>query len=973
MSGRLPPVPGEWIDRSSPIEFRFERQSFRGFQGDVVTSALWASGVRVLGRSFKYHRARGFLSLANHDVHSLLEDAERMNLRADLTPITQGLALTGVNTRNGVKRDQLRWLDKFSAFLPVGFYYKSFHRPHFTAARWESFFREMSGLGQVRFERERKTPAKRFDFCDVLVIGAGAAGLSAALAAARAGATVLVVDENARAGGSLGYARAGGDASFETLTRLLFELSALPNAELRTGTFAAGCYADHWVALVDDERLTKVRAKSVVFATGVAEQPAVFADNDTPGVMFGSAAQRLLYQYAVKPGERALVATANREGYAVALDLARFGVNVAAVVDMRVGGETSELRARVGALGIEIMPGFVARALREHECVAGAALAALTASGEPDVAQQRTVTCDAIVTSVGFAPALGLASQAGAVLEYDAELGQSVPKSLPSGVFVAGRAAGVYELGEKVADGERAGLAAASAVGFDALPAPSLRPSRRRVSHAYPIVADAERKCFVDFDEDVHVADIRNASQEGFDSMELLKRYATIGMGPSQGKHANVNTARVLAKLRGEPVAAVGATTARPFYHPVPLSHLAGRAFHPERRTAMHGRHAAAGAVFFHAGDWLRPEYYREGAAESADSGAKAGAVRAEVRAVRQSVGLIDVGTLGKLDVFGVDAAEFLERMYTGRFRDMKVGATRYALRVDESGVIADDGVVARLSERHFYVTTTSSASSVSYREFLRFNTQFRLDVGFVNVTGARAAMNLAGPKSRSVLAGLTGLDLSDAAFPYLGVREAEVAGIPARILRVGFVGELGYELHVPSEYGVALWDALTQAGASSGLKPFGVEAQRVLRLEKAHPIVGQDTDGLTTPFDAALDWAVKLDKPFFVGQRSLRIVLKQPKKQRLVGFRIEEARATTAPSECCLVIRGGEIAGRVTSVAASEAVGGLVGLAYVLPELAEPGMAVEIRLPNRKMVNAVIAKTPFYDAGLARQKAVAA
>jgi sarcosine oxidase subunit alpha len=972
VSARLPPVPGEWIDRTAPLEFRFERRSHRGFRGDVVTSALWANRVRILGRSFKYHRARGILSLANHDVNALVEDAEHMNLRADVTPLRHGLDVTGVNTEAGVERDRLRLLDKFSPFLPVGFYYKAFHWPRFTAARWESFFRSMSGLGQVRFERERKEPPKCFDFCDVLVIGAGASGLAAAIAAARAGAKVLVVEENARAGGSLHYARGGEDTTLDVLARLVAELTTLPNAELRTGTFAAGCYADHWVALVDAERLTKLRAKCVVFATGVAEQPAVFADNDTPGVMLASAAQRLIYRYAVKPGERALVATANREGYAAALDLLRFGVKVAAVVDYRPSGEASELRARVAGRGVEILPGFVARALREREIVSGAALAGVSATGEPELGQQRHVTCDTILTSVGFAPALGLASQAGALLAYDPELGHSVAQTLPRGTFATGRAAGVYELDDKLADGERAGLAAAALLGFDAVPAPGRHPARRRVSHPYPVVADPERKCFLDFDEDVHVTDVHNAAQEGFDSMELLKRYATIGMGPSQGKHANANTARVLAKLRGEPVAAVGATTARPFYHPVPLSQLAGRPFHPQRRTALHARHAAAGAVFFAAGDWLRPEYYRATATDAADAGVKADAVRREVRTVRTGVGLIDVGTLGKLDVFGADAAEFLERMYTGRFADMKVGATRYALRVDESGVIADDGVVARLSERHFYVTTTSSASSVSYREFLRYNVEFRLEVGFVNVTGARAAVNLAGPKSRAVLATLTALDLSDAAFPYLAVRQAEVAGIPARILRVGFVGELGYEIHVPSEYGVALWDALVEAGASAGIQPFGVEAQRVLRLEKAHPIVGQDTDGLTTPYDAALDWAVKLEKPFFVGQRSLRIVLKKQKKHRLVGFRLE-AGAEKAPSECCLVIAGGEIAGRVTSVAASEAVGGVLGLAYVLPELAEPGTSLAIRLPNRELVRAVVAKTPFYDAGLARQKAVAA
>jgi sarcosine oxidase subunit alpha len=363
------------------------------------------------------------------------------------------------------------------------------------------------------------------------------------------------------------------------------------------------------------------------------------------------------------------------------------------------------------------------------------------------------------------------------------------------------------------------------------------------------------------------------------------------------------------------------------------------------------------------AGNWLRPEYYAR------PGKSKLECVRDEARAVRTALGLIDVGTLGKMDLFGPDAAAFLERVYTGRFANLKVGMTRYAVMVDESGVVIDDGVVARLSEQHFYFTTTTTGSANVYRELTRLNTMWGMQVGVVNVTGGYGAMNLAGPKAREALAGLTEIDLSGAAFPYLAVREGRIAQAPVRILRVGFVGELGYEIHTPAEHAAHLWDALMRAGEPHGIRPFGVEAQRLLRLEKGHIIIGQDTDGLTTPYEAALEWALKLDKPFFVGQRSLQIVGKRPRKHTLAGFALAKDFTGDAPKECHLVIRDGNIAGRVTSIAFSEALGQHVGLAYLPPDLADAGRRFNIRADGGRMVEATVVKTPFYDPAAERQK----
>jgi sarcosine oxidase subunit alpha len=964
MSARLEPIPGEWIDRGRALQFRFEGQAYRGYAGDVVSSALWAAGARVLGRSFKYHRPRGVLSLANHDSNALLEDAARMNLRADVTPLTDGMELRAVNTAGGVARDRLRLANAFGALMPVGFYYKAFHRPRWAAAYWESLFRHLSGLGRVSRERRRERTAKRYGVTDVLVVGAGAAGLSAAIAAAEAGAAVLVVDENARPGGSLTYTRSGAADAPAVLAELLARAARLPNLEIRCGTVAAGYYADHYVPLVDAGRMTKLRARTVIVASGAIEQPAAFGNNDLPGIMLGSAAQRLIYRYAVRPMQRAVVLAANAEGYAVALDLHGAGVTVAAVIDLRPAGEPGELGRRVAAAGIAVRAGAcIDHARGRRDCVAAVAVRAVGADGQPSGAP-ALIDCDGVAMSVGFAADLALLRQAGAGLAYHAGLEQFLPEQLPDGLFAAGRVTGVYGLADRLRDGERAGRAAAAALGFTATGAsPAPGAIGAAVSHAYPIVATTTGKTFIDFDEDVQLADLGHAAQEGFDGIELLKRYATVGMGPSQGKHSNLNAARVLARWRREPLAATGVTTARPFVQPVPLSHLAGRGFHPQRRTPLHERHAEAGAVFFHAGDWLRPEYYARAGTE------RAALVREEARRVRQGVGMIDVGTLGKIDVYGPDAAELLERVYTGRFRDLAVGATRYAVMLDESGVVADDGVVARLAADHFYCTTTTTAAAAVYRELTRLNTFWRLDIGLANVTGARAAINLAGPRARAVLAPLTDIDCGAAAFPYLGVRQGTVAGVAARVLRVGFVGELGYEIHVAAEHAAAVWDTLQAAGHGEGLAPFGVEAQRRLRLEKAHLIVGQDTDGLTNPLAAGLGWAVKMDKPFFVGQRSLRIIGARPFKQRLVGFTMPLELDAPAPQECCLIIHRGEIAGRVTSLAESETLGRRIGLAYVMPDLAPVGTRLRIKNAAGELLDATVVETPFYDPRQLRQR----
>ena len=962
---RLPPAEGEWIDRSRTLRFSFEGREYTGFVGDTLSSALHASGLKMLGRSFKYHRPRGIYSMANHDVNNMFTDGKTPNIRADVTPITEGAQYRAVNTLGGLTGDRARFFELLSPFLPVGFYYKAFHTPRKLFPFWEQQMRDMAGLGSILPELKRIRTPKSYSFCDVLVIGAGPSGLSAAIAAAENGAKVIVVDENPRAGGSLGYQWNSEPESGALLKDLLQKVAASKNIDLRLSTVAAGCYADKWVALVDEKRLSKARAGSIIFATGAFEQPAVFHNNDLPGVMLASGAQRLMQRYRVRPFKRGVVLTANADGYRAALDLHASGVSVAAIVDMGDPAEKAPWSERVQKLGIPIHARHVvyeASAASGKTGIRAAVIRELDDAGCASCAK-KAIECDGMAVSVGWAPTDGLFCQSGGKLAYSQELQQVVPTVIPEGIFACGRMNGIYGLREQLADGTHAGEAAAKHLGLRATePAPAAARKGPAPSHPFPVVDHPKAKNFVDLDEDIQVKDITNSVQEGFDNVELLKRYSTFGMGPSQGKISNTNSVRILAKTLKQPIEKLSNPTSRPFFHPVPMSHLGGRGFDPHRYTALHSWHVQRDAKFMPAGVWLRPAYY------GASKKSREQAIREEVNAVRTRVGLIDVSTLGKLEISGPDAAKFIERIYTARFAKMKNGTTRYAVMCDETGVLIDDGVAGRIADDRFYVTCTTTGADAVYREMQRWALIWGMKVVLANTTGTYAAMNLAGPASRRVLAALTNIPLDEESFPYLGLREGMVADVSARVMRVGFVGEWGYEIHVPANSARHVWDALMKAGAEQGIEAFGVEAQRVLRLEKGHIIVGQDTDGLTTPFEADMAWAVKMDKPFFIGQRSLAIMQKKGLKRKLVGFMLDEGYSGDLPKECHLVIRNGEITGRVTSVVDSPSLKRVLGLAYVSIEEAQLGAKFTIRIDGGREISATIVKPQFYDPDGLRQ-----
>jgi sarcosine oxidase subunit alpha len=965
---RLPGPAGLLIDRETPVDFTFEGVRYAAFAGDTVASALAAHGVRMLSRSFKYHRPRGILSMAGHDANTLVTAGYTVNAPAEKVPVSAGLEVRAQNYVGSLERDWAALLGRLGRFLPVGFYYKAFHSPKLLWPYWERLIRNLTGLGRIDLETPQGYFDKEYQFHDLIVIGGGPAGLSAALRAAKAGAEVVLVDENPALGGSLNYARFGAEEGRAAKMRekLVAEVEAQANIRVMTSSFCQGWFIDNWFPLIRGNRLYKLRAKGAVVATGSYEQAIVFRNNDLPGVMLGSAAQRLIKLYGVKPGERAVVATAADDGYGVALDLLEVGVEVACVVDLRADPPETE---RTQALTHRHVPILVNATVREAvpgpqgKNVSGARIAKITGEGR-STAETDRFNCDLIAMVGGYHPQMSLLTQTGGRARYDPEGAIFRVDDLPEGVVAAGSVNGNFALDAVIEEGSVAGWKAAKAIGLEAGRKPVEKADRKvpPSDYPWPIFPHPGGKDFVDFDEDLQVKDILNAVAEGYEHIELQKRFSTLGMGPSQGRHSHLAAARLNARARGARLDEAAVTTLRWPISQIKIGHLAGRIFEPVRTTTIHHRHIERGAKMMVAGPWLRPEYYGSPATRAED-------IRKEVLNVRNNVGVIDVSTLGGLEVQGPDAAEFMNRIYTFAYLKQPIGRSRYVMMTDLGGVVADDGVTARFHKDHYYVTATTSGADAVYQTMLWYNAQWRLKVNVINVTASYAAVNIAGPKSREVLAKLCDdIDLSKEAYPYMDVREGHIADIPARLLRIGFVGELGYEIHVPSGEGEALWDALFEAGEEFGIMPFGIEAQRLLRLEKGHIIISQDTDGLTTPQEADMTWAIAKKKPFYVGRQSVDIQAAKPLKRKLIGFELANEE-DPVPLECHLTLRGEEIVGRVTSIGHSPTLGKTIGLAYVAPDQAEPGQLFDIKIEKGRIVKGRVVKLPFYDPDGARQE----
>ncbi|MBV9004470.1 MAG: (2Fe-2S)-binding protein [Solirubrobacterales bacterium] len=943
---RLPEQPGEKISRQRVVRFKFDGTIVEAYEGDTIASALYAAGRRTFSRSFKYHRRRGLMCCSGQCPNCIVAVDGAPGARACTEPAREGMQVEHLNARPGLEFDAMRATDLVGGpFTPPGFYYKTFIKPRRWWPLYEKILRHAAGLGRLREEqqeREWRTEYRR-RHADLLVVGGGAAGLRAASTAARLGADVVLVDEGPEPGGRLLI-----DGRGERIAALVGEVEEA-GVETLSRASALG-YFDGMVPVWQGDTLHQVRARRHVFATGTIEQPLVFAGNDLPGVMLSDGARRLMALYSVRPGTRAVVATTSDRGLEAAIALHEAGVEIAAVADLRsIPGSPAGTLKR---LGIEVMPAHTVVEARGRKAVTQAVLQRVSGGGE-----DRTFDCDLVVVSGGTVPASSLPLQAGAQSRYDNSRGNFALTELPEGVHAAGEVAGVEEFEAVLRSGELAGLEAAHALGLgDAASRGRVdelrgrlalaRDQRAAVAVPPPVAGSRRGKCFACLCEDVTSKDIHLSIEEGYDSIELSKRYTTVTMGPCQGRMCQLPAVRLMAQETGQSLEQVGTTTARPPWVSVPMGILGGRPFEPAKRSSIHGRHRELGGNVKWAGDWRRPYDY--------------GDPRGEALAVHQAAGLIDVSTLGKLLVRGPDAGEFLDRLYPTRFSNLKPGRIRYGVISSDAGRIVDDGTICRLDDESFYVTTTSSGAGAVEEWFSWWLADWVMGVHLTDLTQGLSAVNLAGPRAREIMAKVTGLDCSNEAFAYLDGKRAAIAGVACLILRIGFVGEVGYEIHFRAAYGEHVWDALLEAGAEFGIRPFGLEPQRILRLQKMHILVGQDTDSESTPFGAAMPWIVKLDKDEdFIGKWALEHYAQTPSATSLVGFTLPDG---YVPTEGAVVLDGaGSAAGQVTSARYSPVLGKVIGMAWVPSALARDEARVTLSDVGRT-VTAEIQTKPFYD-----------
>ncbi|WP_349371245.1 sarcosine oxidase subunit alpha family protein [Salinarimonas sp.] len=951
-SRRLPA--GGLVDRTAPIAFAFDGRTYRGFSGDTLASALIASGVDLVGRSFKYHRPRGILTAGPEEPNALVElraGARREpNTRATVVELFDGLSAASQNRWPSLRFDLMAANGLLSPVLGAGFYYKTFMWP---AAFWEKVYepliRRAAGLGRAADAPDPDHYEKAIAFCDVLVIGSGPAGLAAALAAGRAGARVILAEEDFRFGGRLLAERReiAGRPATDWAADALAELASLPEVRLMPRTTIFGAY-DHGVygavERVADHlpvppphtprlRAWRIVAKRAVLAAGAVERPIVFPGNDRPGVMLASAARTYLNRFAVAPHARPVLFTTSDDGWRSAADLVAAGGSLAAIVDARVEIDPA-LVARAKAWAAELVLG--GRVVATHGRPRVRAIDILDGSG-----RSRRVACDGVLVANGWNPMLALTCHQGARPVFDERIAAFVPGAPPPGMAVAGAAAGRLTLAEALADGARLGAEAAIETGFSARAPelPSCDPEQEAHTPLWRVSAKgrSKGKAFVDLQNDVTADDVALAHAEGFRAVEHLKRYTTLGMATDQGKTANVPGLAIMAELTGRSIPQTGTTMFRPPVTPVAIGALAGhhrgRDFRPTRLTPSHAWAAEQGAVFVESGPWLRAQYFpRAGERDWLET------VCREVRTAREAVGVCDVSTLGKIDIQGADAAAFLDRVYANTFSTLAVGKARYGLMLREDGFVMDDGTTARLSDTH-YVMTTTTANAAKVMAHLELCAQWHwpgLDVRLASVTEAWAQFSVAGPRSRDTLRGVVdpGHDLSDEALPYMGARAVSVGGgIPARIFRLSFSGERAYEIAVPAQYGDAAIRAIAAAGAPYGIAPYGTEALGVMRIEKGHA-AGPELDGRTTAHDLGLGRMVSKKKDFVGRALAARPALTDPGRASLVGLVPVEAGARLRAG--AHIVPEGVVAGAdtdqgwVTSVAFSPTLGHWIGLAMV-------------------------------------------
>jgi sarcosine oxidase subunit alpha len=986
------------IDSQTPVSFTFDGRKYQGCKGDTLASALLANNVHLTGRSFKYHRPRGIMGAGAEEPNALVgvgtDGRIEPNLKATQVELYDGLVAVSQNRFPSLKLDVGEINSVLSRFFPAGFYYKTFMWPASFWMMYEHIIRHAAGLGKAG--DDHKDPdryEKRHAHFEIVIIGGGLSGLMAGLQAAKSGQRVLIAEDQPQWGGWL---RACEDIFIDGMSgqtwaeQAVSRLQAMENVTLLSRTTCFG-YGDHnFLTLAERvsdhlaekpahlprQRLWKIRARQVILATGAIERPLVFAGNDLPGVMLASAAQTYLCQYGVLAGTRGILMTNNDAAWYNAFALHRAGCLVKVIVDTRRNPSPALIK-QATELGIQtrLGSGIIAAHGRLH--IARVEIAPLNEAGDALTGEPEHFDCDLVMMSGGMNPVVHLHSQARGKLKWDERSHCFCPSTTHEAEQSVGSCNGSFDsaIGAKEAIAAarkaiKANLGEADEIGLPEITAPKIKWTPMpvwQIPTGQP--AGQGGKAFVDFQNDVTANDIQLAVREGYHSVEHVKRYTTTGMATDQGKTSNINALAILARERASDIPSVGTTTFRMPYSPTSIGMIAGRdiggLFDPVRTTPMDKWHRAAGAKFEHVGQWMRAWYYPR------DGETMQEAVTREVEAARQYAGLLDASTLGKIDIRGRDAAEFLNRIYTNSWLKLGIGKCRYGLMCKDDGMVMDDGVTTRLAEDHFHMTTTTggAAGVLDWLEEWLQTEWPDLQVYLTSVTEQWAVATLSGPAARDILkAAGTDIDLGDKDFGFMSMREGYISGLPARIYRISFTGDLSYEINVPARYGMALWTSLMRAGRDFGITPYGTEAMHLLRAEKGFIIVGQETDGTVTPYDLGMNWIVSDKKPDFVGKRALaRQSMGLGDRKQLVGLRTKDpkqvipegAHAVLDPNQPPPV----DMLGHVTSSYFSPTLGHSIAMALLRGGHARKGETVYFpMLDGSAPIEATITDTNFYD-----------
>ncbi|WP_324731177.1 sarcosine oxidase subunit alpha [Pseudomonas paeninsulae] len=988
---------GGRINRNQPLTFTFNGESYQGFSGDTLAAALLANGVDVVGRSFKYSRPRGIVAAGAEEPNAVLqigasEATQIPNVRATQQALYSGLVANSVNGWPSVNNDLMGILGKVGGqMMPPGFYYKTFMYPQNLWLTYEKYIRKAAGLGRAPKENDPDSYDYLNQHCDVLVVGGGAAGLAAALAAGRSGARVILADEQEEFGGHLLDSRESldGKPAADWVAKTLAELQKMPEVTLLPRSTVHG-YHDHNFLTIHErrtdhlgdaapmgevrQRLHRVRAKRVVLAAGAHERPLVYGNNDVPGNMLAGAVSTYVRRYGVAPGKQLVLSTTNDYAYRVALDCLEAGIKVVAIADARPnpkGAWVEEARAK----GLRVLTGSAVIEVRGSKRVSAARVAAIDPQAHKVTSPGEWLECDLVASSGGYSPVVHLASHLGGKPTWREDILGFVPGEGFQARVCAGAMNGVFALGDVLADGFEAGAKASADAGFTPVSGELPKVFGRheepsialfQVPHEKP-TARAPKQ-FVDQQNDVTAAGIELATREGFESVEHVKRYTALGFGTDQGKLGNINGLAIAARSLGISIPQMGTTMFRPNYTPVTFGAVAGRncgaLFDPVRYTALHSWHLKNGAEFEDVGQWKRPWYFPK-AGEDMHA-----AVGRECKAVRDSVGLLDASTLGKIDIQGPDAREFLNRVYTNAWTKLDVGKARYGLMCKEDGMVFDDGVTACMADNHFVMTTTTGGAArvMQWLEIYQQTEWPELKVYFTSVTDHWATMTLSGPNSRKLLAEVSDIDLDKDAFPFMTWKEGQVGGVPARVFRISFTGELSYEVNVQADYAMGVLEKIVAAGKKYNLTPYGTETMHVLRAEKGFIIVGQETDGSVTPDDLNMGWCVGRTKPFsWIGWRGMnREDCTKADRKQLVGLKPVNTSAVL-PEGAQLVFDAKQaipmsMVGHVTSSYYSTSMGYSFALALVKGGLKRMGEKVFAPLADGTLIEAEIVSSVFFD-----------